>query len=427
MAGLPFFRRLPEEFAAHVDTWKDIFDSPEPHRKTFPGTMAVVTPLQRLCILRCLRRDKIELSMQDFITKYLGEKFIQPPPFDLKSCYNDSISTTPLIFVLSSGSDPNRDLDILANDMNMSDRLKRIALGQGQGKKASTMVEKGMAAGDWVMLQNCHLSISWMPTLEQICESFEPTKINPEFRLWLTSMPSENFPTSVLQSGVKITKEPPKGLRANLRNTYIKLDNSKLNKTSKPKEFQKLLFGLSFFHAIVIERKKLGPLGWNIPYDFNDTDFDISAAQMKLYVDSYAQIPFKVLQQLTSMVNYGGRVTDDKDTRTSDILVSSLLNQTTLNEGHKFSKSGLYYSLIPNSDDPYGSYQVCMKYIENLPLNAEPEIFGMHDNANITCAITAADDTFAIILTLAVLVLVAKIKLSTWPRTCTPNYVFRLM
>ena len=240
----------------------------------------------------------------------------------------------------------------------MSDRLKRVALGQGQGKKASTMVEKGMAAGDWVMLQNCHLSISWMPTLEQICESFEPTKINPEFRLWLTSMPSENFPTSVLQSGVKITKEPPKGLRANLRNTYIKLGNIKLNKTSKPKEFQKLLFGLSFFHAIVIERKKFGPLGWNISYEFNDTDFDISAAQIDLYVDSYAQIPFKVLQQLTSMVNYGGRVTDDKDMRTSDILVSSFLNQTTLNEGHKFSKSGLYHSLTPNSDDPYGSYQV---------------------------------------------------------------------
>ena len=61
--------------------------------------------------------------------------------------------------------------------------------------------------------------------------------------------------TSVLQSGVKISKD----LRASLRNTYIKLGNSKLNKTSKPKEFQKLLFGLSFFHAIVIERKKLGP------------------------------------------------------------------------------------------------------------------------------------------------------------------------
>ncbi|CAM9108221.1 unnamed protein product, partial [Ectocarpus fasciculatus] len=397
MSGLEKFKELPILFEESLSTWQEVFDSSEPHRMAMPAPCADITPLQRLCVLRCLRRDKIEQSMQDFITEYLGNKFIQPPPFDLKSCYNDSTPVSPLIFVLTAGSDPNKELDLLADDMNMTDRLKRIALGQGQGKKASTLIERGCIAGDWVMLQNCHLSISWMPTLEQICEQMDITRMHPEFRLWLTSMPSEHFPTAVLQNGVKITKEPPKGVRANLKSTYLKLDNDKLKRTNKPEEFQKLLFGLAFFHALVVERKKYGPLGWNIPYEFNDTDMDITAAQLELYLTTYKDIPYKVLQQLTSVVNYGGRITDDKDMRTSDIIIADYFNPNILKDKHCFSPSGLYYSMTPDMDAPHSSY---MDYIEQLPLTAEPEIFGMHDNANITCAITDANDAFAIILSL---------------------------
>jgi len=388
---------MPSTFEANLNEWQRVFDSPEPHKEPFPAPYDKCTSLQRLCMLRNLRRDKVELGMQDFVTEFLDKRFIEPPPFDLKACYNDSLVITPLIFILSSGSDPNKDLDILAEDLNMSDRLKRIALGQGQGKKASTMIEKGMANGDWVMLQNCHLSISWMPILEMTCEAMEVDKIHPEFRLWLTSMPSPSFPTAVLQNGVKITKEPPAGLRANLKNTYLKLDNEKLKKTDKILQFQKLLFGLSFFHAIVVERRKFGPLGWNIPYEFNDTDMDITAAQLDLYVSEYAEIPYKVLCQLTSVVNYGGRITDDKDMRTSDIIIADFFAPKMLEDGYKFSKSGLYYSINPDRDAPHTSY---IEYIDSLPLNPEPEVFGMHDNANITVGQTSANNTFDIVLSL---------------------------
>ena len=91
-----------------------------------------------------------------------------------------------------------------------------------------------------------------------------------------------------------MTKEPPKGLRANLKSTYIKMNDEKLNRTKKPAEFRKLLFGLCFYHALVIERKKFGPLGWNVPYEFNDTDLDISSAQLELYVNQYDDIPYQV-------------------------------------------------------------------------------------------------------------------------------------
>ena len=64
-------------------------------------------------------------------------------------------------------------------------------------------------------------------------------------------MPNEKFPVSTLQNSVKMTMEPPQGLRANLMRSYANLDNKKLNDCKKPKEYKKLLFGFAFFHAII--------------------------------------------------------------------------------------------------------------------------------------------------------------------------------
>ncbi|RLN44872.1 hypothetical protein BBJ28_00009701 [Nothophytophthora sp. Chile5] len=398
LSTLPAFTTLAASMGSHTPQWRKIFDSADPQLERLPSALDMtLNSFQKLCVLRCIRPDRMTEAMQNFVVEHIGRRFIEPPPFDLVGSFADSTVITPIIFVLSTGSDPAKELLVFAETMKMNRKLNSISLGQGQGPLAAKMIEDAVTSGKWVLLQNCHLAISWMPQLERICDELNPDATHRDFRLWLTSRPSTAFPTSVLQNGVKMTKEPPKGIRANLRNSYIKLTNDALDATSKPEQFRKLLFGLSFFHAVVIERKRFGPLGWNIPYAFNDTDYDISRAQLEMFLDFYDVVPYKVLCVMTSVVNYGGRVTDDKDMRTIDVILEGFFNPHILEDGHKFSSSGSYHSLTADADDPLASY---LGYIDELPLNPEPEVFGMHDNANITCALAETFHVFDLILAL---------------------------
>jgi dynein heavy chain len=162
--------------------------------------------------------------VQLWITEKMGERFIIAPTFDLAKCYKDSTITTPLIFVLSPGSDPVADFMRFAEECGMGKRIDSISLGQGQGVKAEKLVRECSQKGTWVILQNCHLAVSWMPELEKLVEELNEN-MHKDFRLWLTSMPTSQFPISVLQNGVKMTIEPPQGLRANLLRTYTNLSD----------------------------------------------------------------------------------------------------------------------------------------------------------------------------------------------------------
>ena len=64
---------------------------------------------------------------------------------------------------------------------------------------------------------------SWLPTLEKIIDDLPGKKPHADFRLWLSSDPHPSFPIAVLQQGLKMTTEPPKGLKANVVRLYNNL------------------------------------------------------------------------------------------------------------------------------------------------------------------------------------------------------------
>ena len=380
LSELNSFQGLIEDFK--VNDWRHILEAPDLTGKSFPGRWSVLNEFQQLLVIRALRSEKIIPAAQLFVKIKLGHKFIEPPIFDLAGSYEDSSNKSPLIFILSPGVDPMSQLLKFADDKGFkSDKCQSISLGQGQGPIAAKMIKEAQKNGTWVVLQNCHLAVSWLPSLEKIVDDNSTASTHKEFRLWLTSYPSSNFPSSILQIGVKITNEPPKGIKANLLKSYVSdpiSDEAFFTGCKKAAEWEKLLFALCTFHAVVQERRNFGPLGWNIPYEFNESDLRISVRQLQMFLDEYDEIPFKALIYLTGECNYGGRVTDDWDRRTLMCLLSNYYTPAVVDDSnYKFSPSGIYYS--PSK----GKYEEYLEYIKSLPLNQSPEIFGIHDNGDI--------------------------------------------
>lgn len=377
---LPIFEGIEEYFINFNVKFKKIFDSPDAHEEPMPGDWnSKLNSFQKMLLLKCIRPDKITAAVSNYVVEKMGQRFIEPPTFNLPACFSDSDNCTPLVFVLSPGSDPIASFMKYVEESGMSSRFKTISLGSGQDKPAEEMIANGKTQGTWVLLANCHLCISWMPRLEAIVEQLNPSNHN-DFRLWLTSCPSPKFPVSVLQNSVKMTLEPPSGLRANLLQTYSLIDNKQLNDCAMPVAYKKLLFAFSFFHALVQDRRKFGPIGWNIPYAFMQEEYEVCSRQLKIFLDEAknGEIPFKVLVFLGAEVNYGGRVTDDKDVRLISNILLRFINPKVLEDDYPLSASGLYKSI------PAGSVEDYIDYIKSLPLNPSAEAFGLHENAEIT-------------------------------------------
>lgn len=100
---------------------------------------------------------------------------------------------------------------------------------------------------------------------------------------------------------------------------YSKLSDEILNECPTP-EYKSMLYVLAFFHSTIQERKKFGKIGWNVSYDFNDSDFRISHCLISLYLNkaietNEEELPWSTLRYLIGQAMYGGRVTDDYDRR----------------------------------------------------------------------------------------------------------------
>ncbi|KAG5476406.1 hypothetical protein LSCM1_04109 [Leishmania martiniquensis] len=381
---LPAFASLKDSVMDNDAEWSEWYTREKAYEK-YPASLGSYSAWQRLLILKVFREDLLNYGLSRLIERELGKAFTESPAFDLEGCYQDSSPTAPVIFVLTPGTDPTQLFTEFAERKGFGARKMMLSLGQDQGRKAEEMIRvASIETGAWVYLQNCHVYTSWMPSLERILEEVTHREVQRDFRLWLTTMPVASFPVLLLQSGVKVVKEPPQGLKANMRDTFAVAVTQDLwdSCPRNPTTWRRMLLSLTFFHAIIQERRRFGPLGWNIPYEWNQPDLSASLQSLQTYLkDEGEAVPWSALRYMVGVINYGGRVTDFLDSRCLATILGKFFNEDAVapNTQCDVSPDGIYH--IPENVASLASIR---EYLNDLPTFESPELFGLHANADVT-------------------------------------------
>jgi len=366
-------RELANDFSANSAAWERYCNTIPFQSNLIPTRWTdILTRFQRLILVKIIRCDKIIVEMMRLIEDTMKYTFDSYPFLQISESYAESNCLTPIIFILPNCISPLSLVSTYARARGYTSKFIFLSMSEGQQNDVETLIEQARKEGGWIFLQNCHYATSWMPRLERICENLNLSGTSLNFRLWLSSCSVPNFPISILQNSVKIAYDHPLQLKQGLLRAYrlepIRDKEFFEGCPGKDKEFSKLLYGLCFFHEIVREKKHFGSQGWNIPYDFDHTDFLISIRQLQNFVNNFENVPFDSLLYLIGECNYGGKISDTLDQRCLRHLLDFCCNVRVISDND--------YPLFNQYSMPQRcEYRDIIMHIDDMQLDASPGTF----------------------------------------------------
>ncbi|KAM6297516.1 dynein axonemal heavy chain 9 [Aegotheles albertisi] len=397
LSSMEEFRNLDRDIEGSAKRWKKFVESECPEKEKFPQEWKNKSALQRLCIMRALRSDRMTYAIRDFVEEKLGSKYVVGRSLDFATTFEESGPATPMFFILSPGVDPLKDVEKQGKKLGYTfnnRNLHNVSLGQGQEVVAEQVLDLAAKEGHWVILQNIHLVAKWLSSLEKKLEQHSEGS-HQDFRVFISAEPAPSpashiIPQGILENSIKITNEAPTGMHANLHKALDNFNQDTLEMCTRESEFKSILFALCYFHAVVAERRKFGPQGWNRSYPFNTGDLTISVNVLYNYLEASSKVPYDDLRYLFGEIMYGGHITDDWDRRLCKTYLEEFIKPEML-EGELLLAPGFP---LPGNMDYNGYHQ----YIDDALPPESPYLYGLHPNAEIGFLTQTSEQLFRVVL-----------------------------
>lgn len=410
LADLEEFNKFTTDLVEAAPRFREWFNHITPENEKLPLDWAGLDrlPFQKMLVVRCLRPDRIATALTDFIRVTLpnGNAYADcdsalSSVAILDSCLADSTPSVPIYFILSPGANVMGDLDNLAAKYGFvpGESYHNVSMGQGQDVVAMRNLEMAHRQGHWVVLNNVHLMPVWLTVLEKRLDEFALEGSHKKFRLFLSSDAANSIPIGLLNRCIKITNEPPAGLRANIKRAFASLNKETFEECDS--KMKSILFGLCHFHAVMLERKQYGPMGFNMMYPFSIGDLRDSSVVLSNYMENSGggKIPWADLRYIFGEIMYGGHIVNDFDRKMCNTYLDFFMKDELLDETEMFpyneEEKGMSFMCPPPS-----SYDKYLEHIDIFLTQESPIAFGLHPNAEIDFRTTQSNRIMSTVLDL---------------------------
>ncbi|ESO89151.1 hypothetical protein LOTGIDRAFT_229063 [Lottia gigantea] len=347
------FDRMPKD--GRETQWRNLCESDNPETVPLPDKMdEFFKPIQRLCIIRAIRSDRLLQASTLFIQNVLGKKFFGEIPLDLPSLLRQSSTSIPIILLFSFEGDLASKLftDFANRKQAKSIVINLTDYSPATDKYVKKQIQKAMAEGSWILLHNAHNAGGLLLIIEQLL-SEGSQQCDQQFRLWISSQTTPQIiPNRLLQQSVKTVIDTPKTMRDSLVRSFASLDYDVLKQGNRA-EWPIILHNLCYLHATIQLRARFGQGGWNCPQDFKQIGFielqeglRFTASEFKDPIVSVGADGSNVTRStswtgaryILSEVLYGSHITDSYDQQSLCAIVDYWLSPQAIKKDFEVAR-----------------------------------------------------------------------------------------